>query len=78
MSDYRPDFIREAEEWEVIGFCPNCKISMMFFEVDYERSWVHGRVCPKCQFVYEGHGIDDGKLLKIRIFHGVQFEDGGG
>ncbi len=69
-----PPFVREAEKWEIIGFCPICKISMMFFEIDYEHSWAHGRCCPKCQFKYEDHGIADGKLLEIKLFHGVNRE----
>ncbi len=80
MSDYLPPYMREAEEWEIIGFCPNCEISMMFFDINNEHSWECGRVCPNCQFVHEPYGgnygewRDDGKLLEIKMFHGVSRE----
>jgi len=68
--------MRESKEWEITKFCPNCRLSMMFFEVEYEHGWASGRCCPKCQFIYEPYGGSyseggDGKLLEIRIFHDV-------
>ena len=77
MKDITP-YGRPAQEWEIKGFCPDCKISMMFYEINHENSWECGRCCPKCQFVYDPYGGydgewgDDGKLLEIRMFHAMR------
>jgi len=84
VSDHLPPYAREAEEWEIIGFCPNCKISMMWFDIIYNNGEENrGRICQTCGFIVnldpnhcwmgdEVWNRPDKKLEEIRIGNRVE------